>query len=228
MQPTTAALQQIAYFRHLSAEDLHWIISRVSCHQFDSRATVIHEGQPCEGFYALLDGRATIYKVSRSGRKQVLAILQPGDTFNEVPIFDGGPNAASVETLETSTMLFIPRETALDLVSRSPHAALVLLASFAARLRGLMGLVESLAFDDVTSRLAHLLVQLARSEGRQSPEGIEISRAFTVQDLAALVGSVREVVTRCLSHLEHEGLVRVSRSTIIVLNLDRLELLADG
>jgi CRP/FNR family transcriptional regulator len=153
----------------------------------------------------------------------VLAILQPLDTFNEVPVFDGGVNPATVETIEPSTVAVVPRETALALIGRSPHAALTLLASFAARLRGFTQLVEALAFDDVNRRLARFIAQLARTEGDVRPDGVVIARSLTVQDVAAMVGSVREVVTRGLAHLDREGLIHVSRDQIVVLDLDALE-----
>lgn len=216
-------LDEIAYFRGLSPADLQWLDRALIWQHYGAHTSVIEEGEPCQGFYALAEGRARIYTTARSGRQQVLAILQPRDTFNEVPVFDGGPNPASVATLEASTVVAVPRETALALIGRSPQAALSLLAAFAGRLRGFTSLVQALAFDDFTHRLARFLALLARNEGRPSPEGIVIPRSVTMQELAAMVGSVREVVTRSLGHLEAEGLLRVQRETFTVPQLQALE-----
>jgi CRP/FNR family cyclic AMP-dependent transcriptional regulator len=223
VQLSPPTLRQVSYFKDLSAADLEWLTGAVSLHRYRGREVLIREGEPCDGFYALLGGRARIYKTSRSGRQQVLAILQPGDTFNEVPVFDGGPNPAGVETLEPSSIITIPREAALALIGRSPHAAQTLLASLAARLRGFALLVESLAFDDVNRRLARFIAQLARTGGRHEPEGIVVARSLTVQDIAAMIGTVREVVTRGLAQFEREGLLQVSRSELVVLDLAGLE-----
>jgi CRP/FNR family transcriptional regulator len=223
VQAKPEALQVVAYFSSLSAAELRWLAGATSLRRMGTREVLIREGEPCTGFYGLLEGRARIYKTSRSGRQQVLAVLLPHDTFNEVPVFDGGPNPATVETLEPSSVLEVPRETALALIGRSPHAALTLLASFAARLRGFSQLVESLAFDDVNRRLARFIAQLAESEGRPSSDGIVVARSLTLQDVAAMIGTVREVVTRGLTQLEREGLLQVHRNELVVLDLDALK-----
>ena len=220
-------LRQIAYFRQLSPADRRWLEGAVHRHHYEGHETVIREGEPCEAFYVLLSGHARIFKTSRSGRQQVLALLQPGDTFNEVPVFDDGVNPASVETLDPSEILAVPTATARTLIGRSPHAALTLLASFASRLRGFTRLVEALAFDDVNRRLARFLAQLARMEGQPGAAGILISRALTVQEMAAMVGSVREVVTRALARLERERLLSVSRNAILIPDLAALDRFGD-
>lgn len=222
-----AQLREVAYFRDLPADDLRWLAGAASVRRFAARELAVREGEPCAGLYALREGQARIFKSSRAGRQQALAIVQPGDTFNEVPVFDGGPNPASVETLRPSTMLVVPRETALALIGRSPHAALTLLAAFAGRLRSFAALVESLAFDDVTRRLARFVAQLARREGRTTPEGLLLRRSLTVQDIAAMVGSVREVVTRSLALLEGQGLIAVRPSEFIIPDLAALQRFAE-
>jgi CRP/FNR family transcriptional regulator len=227
MQPAAEQLAQVAYFRDLSQEDLRWLAGTTAVRRFAARALVIREGEPGAGLYALLDGRARIFKTSRGGRQQVLAVLQPRDTFNEVPVFDGEPNPASVETLEASHVLFVPREAALALIGRSPHAALTLLGAFARRLREFARLVEMLAFDDVNRRVARFIAQLARDEGRPDDDGVAVRRTMTVQDIAAMVGSVREVVTRALSYLEHEGLLLVRSGEIVVPDPNALQRFSD-
>jgi CRP/FNR family cyclic AMP-dependent transcriptional regulator len=221
-------LQAIAYFHGLAAADLSWLAASVTLALFGPREAVIREEEPCTAMYAVQHGRVRIFKTSRGGRQQVLAVAQPPDTFNEVPVFDGGPNPASVETLVPSAIIVVPRETTLALIGRSPHAALTLLASFAGRLRGMTRLVETLSFDDVNRRLARLLAQQARREGVPHPEGTRLLRTLTVNDIAAMVGSVREVVSRALSLLEHEGLVHVRSTEMIVPDITALQRYADG
>ena len=220
-------LAAIGYFRGLGDADLRWLAARTAIRDYAAREVVIREGEPCAGLYAVQSGRARIYSSSRGGRQQVLAVLQPGDTFNEVPVFDGGANPATVETLLASQIVVVPRDAALELIGRSPHAALTLLASFAARLRGFTTLVAALAFDDVNRRLARFLASLARAEGHASDHGVVIERTLTVQDIAAMVGSVREVVTRALAQLEQQGLVQVQASRFVVPDPVALDRFAD-
>lgn len=122
----------------------------------------------------------------------------------------------------------VPREAALALIGRSPQAALALLAAFAGRLRGFTALIESLAFDDVNRRLARFVASLAQSEGRPLPEGLAVPRSLTVQEIAAMVGSVREVVTRALGQLEGQGLLLVRPGELVVPDLAALQRFAEA
>lgn len=226
--PTPGMLAEVRYFQRLPARDLQWLATQAELCQYAPRELIIREGAPCAGLYALRSGRARIFKTSRSGRQQAFAIVQAGDTFNEVPVFDGGPNPASVDALSPAEVIAVPRDAALALIARSPDAALALLSSFATHLRSFTALIESLAFDDVTRRLARFLAHSARAEGTPTADGIAVPRTLTVQDIAAMVGSVREVVTRALGQLEGQGVIIVHPDRFVVPNIDALDAYASG
>jgi len=225
---TPAMLAEVRYFQRLTLRDLRWLAERAEVREFAPRELIIREGDPCSGLFSLRRGRARIFKTSRTGRQQALAILQPGDTFNEVPVFDGGANPASVDALAPAQVIAVPRDAALALIARSPDAALALLAAFASRLRSFTALIESLAFDDVTRRLARFLAHSARTEGTSTATGMVVPRTLTVQDIAAIVGSVREVVTRALGQLEGQGLIIVHPDTFVVPDVAALDAYANG
>jgi CRP/FNR family transcriptional regulator len=149
----------------------------------------------------------------------VLLIAGPGDTFNEVPVFDGGPNPASVEALEPTVLLLLPRSALLAMVETQPKLGRAFMRTFAVRLRQLVGLVEELSFKTVTGRVARILLeQLPSSTGEPSDQ----SHRLTQREIAAMAGTAREVAGRALKALEHQGAIRIERGRIVIIDRERL------
>jgi CRP/FNR family transcriptional regulator len=164
-------------------------------------------------FYVVQAGRLKLFKTSARGREQVLRLLRPGDMFNEVAVFDEGPNPASAQAIEDCTLFLLRRRDLMRFVSERPGIALAITRTFARRLREALALVEDLAFRDVTSRLAKILLE---GQDGNAPR-------LTQELLAAMAGSRREVVGRALKALSAEGAVRLERGRIHVCNRGVLE-----
>jgi CRP-like cAMP-binding protein len=177
---------------------------------------VLLEGAASSVLYVVQDGRLKLYKTSSKGREQVLRLVRPGDMFNEVAVFDEGPNPASAQAIEACTLYLLRQRDLLRFVAERPGIALAITRNFAGRLREALALIEDLAFRDVTSRLAKIL--LVGQDG-QPPR-------LTQELLAAMAGSRREVVGRALKALSQEGAVKLARGRIHVLDRKALERLA--
>ncbi len=193
--------------------------------QFAAREFIAVEGEPCRGFFVLLAGRARIFRSGADGREQILRLLGPGDTFGEVPVFDGGPNPATVEALDTCDVVLVPSAAFRLVVARYPEVAAALLEHFARRLRSFTELVEQISLQTVQQRIARYLYMTAREEGVATDDGIVVPRIITQQDLAALVGSVREVVSRTMRVMEEDGVVEIRRKEILVRDIAALRAL---
>ncbi len=209
-------LRSLPYFTALGAEDLRQIENEMSENSFAKGEILFLEGEPCHGLYVVKSGRVRIFKSSPEGREQVLLIARQGDSFNDVPVFDGGPNPASASALEPSTVYVIPRESLLSLVADCP-AAQAIIKLLAARLRHLTTMVEDLSFRSVVSRLAKMLLDLAVVEGGPST----IPR-LTQDEMATIVGSVRDVIGRALRALERMGAIKIEGQRILVIDLEKL------
>lgn len=140
-------------------------------------------------------------------------------------MFDGGPNPASVETLEQSEVVLFPTAVVNDILRRYPDVALALLLHVTKRLRLFMEIIELVSLQTVPARLARYLLQLAREEGELCEEGIRVPRSITQRDLASLVGSVREVVSRSLKVMEDDGVLIMRRHEIVILDVKGLQAL---
>lgn len=174
------------------------------------------EGEPCTVVYFVARGWVKVYKLSLEGREQVLTRLGPGQSLYLVPAFDGGPNPASAEALTEVILYAFRRDDFLWIVHRHPQVALTALQDLAAKLRHLTALVEDLSLRTVEGRLAKLLLNLAA-------ETDEAPRRMTQQEMAAQLGTVREVVGRILVELEGDGLIRKERHRIVIVDRVGLE-----
>jgi CRP/FNR family transcriptional regulator len=208
-------LRSVPYFTGLSVKEIDQIRNQVLERSFAKGKVLFLEGEPCRGLYLVKSGRIRVFKSSLEGREQVLLIAGAGDSFNDVPVFDGGPNPASASALEPSTVYLIPKETLLSLIADCP-AALAIINLFAARLRHLTMVVEDLSFRSVLSRLAKMILDLAVAEGGPSPIPL------TQGEMAAMVGSVRDVIGRALKALEKTGAIKIEGQRILVTDQDKL------
>ena len=206
-------LHAIPYFSELSQQEMAEVGRWVEERRYSRGEVVFFEGDPCPGFFLVHSGRVRVFKASAEGKEQTLLIAHPGDSFNEVPIFDDGPNPATAEALEPCLLYLIPKGALLELSRTYPSIALGVMRVFARRLRQLTFLVEDLSLRPVTARVAKLLLQLAESgqEGR-----------FTQQQLASMAGTAREMVGRAIKAMEKDGAIKVERHRVIIIRPELL------
>ncbi len=209
-------LKAIPYFADLSGDLLEAICRRVVVRNFDKGDIIFLEHDACDGIYFVKSGRVKVYKTSAEGKEQVLKVMAHGDSFNDVPVFDGGPNPASADAMEATTVYVIPKRDLLSLMEENPAVALGVIKVFAGRLRHLTMLVEDLSFRHVTSRLAKVLLEHAdgTAEGHK--------RRLTQQEMASIIGTAREVVGRSLRSLEEQGVIRMEGHRIVIVDKRKL------
>lgn len=217
------ALKRIPYFVRLGPADLARLQTVMFEEAYAKRQVLFVEGEPCHAMYIVKSGQVRIYKASPDGKEQVLKIMGPGETFNEVPVFDDGPNPATVEALEPTVVYGIRKEEMRQLVVERPSIALSLLNAFAKRLRHLTRMVEDLSFRTVTMRLAKILVEYSDEPPPGSRKPIPLRQRLTQQQLAAMVGTAREVIGRAIKGLEAQGAIRLDRHRIVVVDRNRLK-----
>ncbi|MGC8855600.1 MAG: Crp/Fnr family transcriptional regulator [Anaerolineae bacterium] len=180
--------------------------------EFQRGETLFWEGDPCAGLHIIEEGSVKLYLLSPQGRQYIVRVLEEGETCNEVPAFNGGTNPVNVDALEYCRVWVVEAEILRRLVLAHPHFALKVLNHFGQNLRKLVHMVGELAFYQVTHRLARLLAEMPTSEGQ------EISTYWTQEQLAARLGTVREVVARSLKELERSGAIRLEDRRIRIVD----------
>jgi CRP/FNR family cyclic AMP-dependent transcriptional regulator len=216
-------LAQVPIFASLTESELAFLAQRAVARNFSAGEQVFGEGDPCTGMYVVSSGTIRIYKTSAGGREQVLSMDGPGSSVAELPVFDGGAYPASVAAMADCRLLFISKNDFHALCLAHPEVSLKVLRVVGARLRRLVGIIEELSFTTVRHRLIGLLVRLAQREGTKTETGVEITLQVNNQELAAQLGTVRELVSRNLSRLQAEGFIRIEGRTVHVLRPKDLE-----
>ena len=211
-QTIAESLSSNPFFQHLGPAALEEIARCIRVRSFSRGELVLLEGEDIPNFHFIQKGFVKILRSSEEGRTQTLSIVGPGHTFNEVAAIDGGPNPASVEGLTDTVIYTIARADFLRILERHPQVSRAVLASFAARLRQMVELASDLSLRTVPQRLAKLLLEQAQVAG-----------PLTQHEMAARLGTVREVVGRALRTLTDEGLIRVDGHRIVITNREGLQ-----
>jgi CRP-like cAMP-binding protein len=221
-------LGRAAHFRFLPAVERRRLLERGTERALKAGEVLFAEGEPCRGLHILLEGRVELRQVSPRGREQVLHSEGPGATLGEAPLFDRGGYVASAVAVASTRVLFVPRAEVIALFGRYPAVALSLLGTLARRVRRFAELAGSLTFRPVHERLAHYIATAAGQPARRVPAGLTVDLDLTQEQLAAHVGTVRELVARALSQLEKSGVIARDRSRITIRDPVRLARLARG
>jgi CRP/FNR family transcriptional regulator len=217
-----AALRRLPLFADLTDSELALISERVAVKHFAAGEPVFCEGDECRELLIVRDGSVKLLKTAANGRQQLLSVERAGSSLSEISVFDGNPYPASAEAITATTLLRVEAEHFRRLCLQHPAMALKVIKVLGHRLRRMSSLVEDLSFSTVRGRLLAYLTQLAREEGRPIPEGIEFDLAENNEQLAARLGTVRELVSRNLGRLHNQGLIRMSRRKVRIPDLNAL------
>jgi len=214
-------LKSILYFSGLSPDEL----DSVKKHIFEKTAErgdiILLEEEPAEVLYFVASGAVKVFKTSAEGKEQILNIVRPGESINDVSIFDGGPNLTSAQAMGP-VVLYGIRRGELEVILRDhPQVALNVNKVLAGQVRILASLVEDLSFRPVIGRVAKILLEHAGDGDGPLPR-------LTQQEMAAMAGTVREVVGRSLKALEDEGVIRLERHRIVITDKEALKDMVDA
>lgn len=206
-------LRNTSYFSTLPEAALHELAVETQLRAYDKDEVIFLEGEQCGGLFIIQEGGVKLSKLSPSGREMIFRTLDRGATFNEVPVFDGGPHAVNATALEGCQVWVVSPPLIREMLSRYPQMGRAVILNLAKNLRMFVELVNNLFLYQVTQRLARCLLDLAVDP----VSGKKVKKVTQVQ-LAAQLGTVREVLARALRDLERMGAIRVSRGKIEVLD----------
>jgi len=205
-------------------EEQHRELSMIVVEQtFARRQIIFSEGDRGAGFFVVIAGRVKIFKLSSEGKEQILHIFGPGEPIGEVAVFQGRDFPAHAEALEETRLFFFPRDALVDLIKRNPSLALNMLAVLSRRLRTFAVLIDDLSLKEVPGRFAAHLLYL--SEQNKGAQDLELS--ITKGQLASLLGTIPETLSRILARMSGDGLIESDGPRIRILDREGLEDLAE-
>ncbi len=196
---------------------------------------LFREGDQSQCVYAVVSGRINLLITTPAGRDVMLGSKVPGQAFGELSVIDGGPRSATAVAMEPTLIAQLGGDEFLDQLSRAPHLSIALLRELAEHLRVSNGRAAARASDNLTARMAHLLIELGAKFRRHGTPTHQVDRVdrddrvelpITQDELAAWVGSTREAASRSLSVMRKAGVIETGRNKIVLCDANALLLLA--
>ena len=217
-------IKQIPYFASVPPAEVEALADSLRERRYRGGDVIFRKGERLSGLCIVLVGRVPTVIASAEGREQVLKVFGPGRTFGDIPVFDDEPLPADAIAMTESTIAVVGKTELLDLLVRHPHAGLDVIRLFATRLRAYKVMIEDLSLREVIVRVARLLRDSALGRAALVEDAASVNLAYTQQELAVMIGSVREVVQRALKTLEHAGLIQMGRGRIRVIDVEGLSM----
>jgi CRP-like cAMP-binding protein len=221
-QELTEFLGQTALLQNLSEQSLKQVADIGTLQSFQAGGLLFADGDECQGSFIVLEGQVKVFKYAETGREQIMGMLGPGEYLAGVPAFDGRRYSANAVALDSLQVLFLPRESFLELLRRDPTLSFNLLTIFSHHLRRFAQLIETVSLKEVSGRIATYLLLLSHQAGNS--EVVEL--AITKAQLAAFIGTVPETLSRVLQKMGRDGLLKLDGNTITILDFQELTALA--
>ena len=209
-------LESIPYFSGLSPTELDSIKRHIFEKTVERGEIILLEGEPSEALFFVASGAVKVFKTSPDGKEQILKIVRPGESFNDVPAFDDGLNPTSAQAMGPVALYGLRNSDLKAVLQSYPAVARNVIKVLAEQVRQLVSLVEDLSFRRVLSRVAKILLENAG-------DGVGPGPRLTQQEMAAMAGTVREVVGRSLKSLEENGAIRLERHRIVITDKPALQ-----
>lgn len=217
-------IAEIPLFNGLPREQIEKLARIVIDKTLKRGQTIFSEGDEASGLYVTLSGRVKVFKLSPDGKEQILHIIGQGEPFGEVPMFAGEYFPANAETIEETRILFFPRASFVELIKGEPSLAMNMLSILSKRLRQFARLIEDLSLKEVSGRLSAYLLYLSDRDNKSDKLELDIAKV----QLASLLGTIPETLSRILGKMEGQGLIQVQGRRIRLLERKALEDLAAG
>lgn len=220
-------LKRVSAFARLDGTQLDLLARNVGTQTFQRGEPIFHQGSIGSTLYMIVAGQVRIYTTSEAGQELTVTMFRDGDFFGEMALLDGQPRAASAVSIGRTVTLTLERAAFLHTLNACPPIAASVLEVMTTRLRQSNVVADQLANMPASQRVVRQLLGLAARYGTADAGGIRIDLRLTQDDLASLAGTTRETVNRVLAQLRDQGLIRVERARVSLLNLSQLELAAE-
>ena len=222
MEELQNCLKDLTVFSRLESDELELVCQSSFEKYYQKGEIIFFENDDYGGLYLLVSGRVKLTMLSPEGKEKVLNILQEGDIMGEVSFFDLDPHPITAEAMEDARIVIIPRERLEDIITKKPGLALKIIESLAKKTRLLTSQVRELVFHDAAGRMASLLSRFADDFGVEINGGKMIDIILTHKEIANLIGSSRVTVTKIINNFIDEGVIKMHKRKIVIIDEEKL------
>lgn len=222
MAQTFWHVKNCSLFQRLSDPQLEQLEQRARIRKFPKGSSVYLPSDVGDGTFLLAEGRIRICSTTPEGKQTILAFVEPGEVFGELSLIENGEREERAEATVNSTVILLPNDQLRSLMEQSASLSLGVTKLIGLRRKRVERRLRSLLFRNNRDRLSHLLLELAEQYGNPTADGIELSIKLSHQDLASIIGATRETVTTLLGEMQSEGLLKIRRQRLLILDLRKL------
>lgn len=215
-------ISQCDFFSQMLPEDIRRLEAGSRVRRFKRGETVYLPADAADGVLLLTSGRIKICHLTPEGKQSILVFVEPGELFGELSLLDTNTREEYAEAIESSQIVLIPRELIHWAMAKYAHVTLGVTKLIGLRRRRVERRLKNLLFRSNRERLIFLILELLEQYGENKSSGIELGIKLSHQDLANIIGSTRETVTVVLGQLQNEGLIKIARRKLTVIDVDKL------
>ncbi len=228
MKATEDCLKDMAVFSRLDRDEIKMICENSHVKKYERGEIIFFEEDSSKNLYMLVNGQVKLSMLSPEGKEKVLTILQEGDLFGEISLFDHNPHPVTAEVQKKARLLTLSYDRLEEMIIARPQLALKIIESLSKKTRLLTSQVRDLVFHDALERMASLLLRFGENFGRESESRTKIDLILTHQEIANLLGVSRVTVTKTINQLIDRELITIEDRKIILLDEEELREIADG
>lgn len=222
MEETKQCLKDLTVFQNLDSEELELLCQNSYAKFYEKGEVIFFENDSVKKLYLLVQGKVKLTMLSAEGKEKVLTILQEGDIFGELSLFDEDPHPLTAEVMDDARLLFIPWNEMEKMIQKRASLAIKIIEALSKKTRLLTSQVRELVFQDAAGRLSSLISRLADDFGREIEAGTVIDLVLTHQEIANLIGSSRVTVTKLINRFIDEGMITIKKRKIIIKDFEAL------
>ncbi|WP_059170917.1 Crp/Fnr family transcriptional regulator [Bacillus sp. FJAT-27445] len=203
-------LSWFTIFKELDGYELDKIAEISLAREYKKGTHVFMQGDPLKNVYFVSNGKIKIYKSDANGKEQIVSIQKKGDMFPHIGFFRKGDYPAYSEVLQPSTLVIVPIAKFERVLIDNPELCIKLFRVLGERIVDLQNRLEEQILNNTNEQIIKLLVRLGKAHGTEQPDGLILLKAeFTNRDLANMIGTTRETVSRTLTKMKKDQLIKV-------------------
>jgi len=214
------AVDKTTFFSRLNQNEIKKIKDIAINKSYKKGEYIFYEGDPGNQFFMIIKGKVKLVKMIANGDEHILSIFTKNDIIAEVVAFDHGNYPASAVALEETQLAVFANNSIEELIEKNPQIGLKLLKEMSARLRRSQQVIRDLALKDSPGKMIGILKVLAKKHGKKKGNKIEIDLPLTQQEIANMIGTSRETVSRIFRKFEEDGILKTSRNKIVILDIN--------
>lgn len=216
-------LKNVPLFREMSDNELDSIVTISQVRIYKARTFVFMQGDPLERVFFIHTGTIKIYKTDMSGREQIVSVLQAGEMFPHTGFFCKGTYPAHAEVVEEATLIVIPIADFEQTLIHYPELCIKLFRVMSEKIVDLQNRLEEQILHNTYEQIIMLLLRLTKTNAIKQGDYYRLTTHFTNRELANMIGTSRETISRTISQLKRKGLIELDEEGFYLINKDRLK-----